>query len=126
MLLDIIKARLIATGVANTTTWRVFVGFCPDVSDQVLSLHLSGGFPQETHEGDNVTESFQVRVRAAKLDYVTCEAKWREALYALHDADLSASGIRLIQAMAMGPLEWYDESQRPNMSANFRVVRDKP
>jgi len=126
LLLDIIKAKLVSAGVVNNTTWKCFVGFCPDVQDQVVSLHLSGGFPQDTHENDNVIETFQCRIRAARLDYAACEAKWRQVFNALQDADLSANGIRMIQAMASGPLEWYDENQRPNMTINFRVVRDKP
>lgn len=126
MLLDIIKTKLTTASVVNGTTWKCFIGFCPDDQDQVISLHLTGGLPQDTHGGENVTETFQLRVRAATLDYATCETKWRAAFNALQDADLSANSIYLIQALTSGPLEWFDEKDRPNMSVNFRVMRAKP
>jgi len=124
MVLDDIKTVLTTAAVVNGDTWRCFIGFCPDTQDQVVSLHLTGGAPQNTHGGENASITFQVRVRTARKEYSACYTKWKAVLDALHDADLSAYGIRLIQAMAMAPLEFYDEKERPNMTANFTVLVD--
>lgn len=126
MLLDTIRQKLIDDGVVDGTTWKCFIGAAPDDQDQLISLQLTGGFEQDTLGGENVLETFQVRVRSGAREYVTCEAKWRAMFDSLHDADLSASNIYLIQALATGPLTWDDDKLRTNMSANFRVTRDKP
>lgn len=125
-LLDIIKAKLAADGVADGAVWRVFIGFAPDTQDQLISLHLTGGFPQDTLGGETIRGTFQLRVRGAYRDYVTCEAKWRECFNALNDADLSADGICLIQALAGEPLEYDDAKSRLNMTMNFNVKRTTP
>lgn len=122
-LLTIIRTRLLTQSVANTTTWPCYIGYTPDLTDQVISLELSGGFPQDTHGNENVHQTFQVRVRAARLDYTACEIKWWAMYAALNDANLSASGIHLIQAMSSAPLAFYDEKERVVMTANFRVIR---
>ena len=126
MLLDIIKAKLTSAGVIDGTTWRCFIGFAPDTQDQLISLHATGGYPQDTHAGDVNRETFQLRVRTGEMAYTDCETKWRAAFNALHDADLSASDIYQIQAESAGPLEYYDENGRVNMTVNFRVTRAKP
>lgn len=125
-LLDIIRQKLLDENVGNSSTWKVYIGYAPDDQDQIIALTPSGGFPDSTQQGENVYETFQVKVRSARRAYTVCENKWREMFAALHDADLSDSDIALIQAMATGPLAWYDENTRPNMSANFRVIRTRP
>ena len=123
-LLDIIRTRLIAAGAANTSTWKCYIGFCPDAAEQLMSLHLSGGYPQETMEDDYSIETFQLRVRSGV--YTTCEAKWQACYSALHgQEDAIGNSIRLIQAMASGPLEYYDDLKRVNMTMNLRVIRDR-
>lgn len=121
-LLPIVRNRLIATGVVETG-WTCFIGYGPEEGDKQILLSPTGGFPQDTQQNENLQETFQVTIRAAQLDYEACEAKWTEVFEALTDADLSASGIRLIQALQSGPLVWYDDKNRPNMSVNFKVVR---
>lgn len=125
-LLSIIRTRLIAASVANSTTWQCFIGMAPDTQDQVISLELTGGLPQDTHEGENVHQTFQVRVRTAHMAYAACETKWWAMYSALHGREslLASYGIRLIQAQASGPLVYYDQENRVNMTANFLVTRD--
>ncbi len=125
-MLSIIRDKLIADGVANSTTWKCWINYAPDIADQVISLHMTGGYPQDTHGGENVIQTFQVRVRAPRLSYSVCLDKWWQMFRCLNDANLSASDIHLIQATMSGPLEYLDEENRVNMTANFRVVRTTP
>lgn len=124
-LLVLIRDRLVAHGVVNTTTWPCYINYAPDVSNQLVSLHLTGGFPEDTHGSENVIQTFELRIRAAQLGYTACEAKWWETYDHLQDADMSNAGIRLIQAMASGPMTYMDPENRVNMTMNFRVVRDR-
>ncbi len=138
-LLEAIRKKLIAEYVANTTTWKCFIGYTPDDQDQVISLTLSGGFPFSTLNMESTHPTFQLTVRAGYLDRAACEAKWWAAFNALHEdpppyriplpddpppdwRTLAASGIVLIDPMATGPLEWYDMKNRINMSINYRVT----
>ena len=127
-LLDDIRSHLIAQSVANTTTWKCYIGYAPDAEDQLISLEVTGGLPQDTHGGETVTQTFQVRIRAGEKAYTTCEDKWWNMFSALENADISISGsdIYLMHAFASGPIVYYDSKQRPNMTANFRVVRATP
>lgn len=125
MLLDTIKTKLTSAGVVNGSTWVCFIGYAPDPQDQLVSLHMTGGMAQDTHDNKNITETFQLRVRAAPLAYIVCYTKWLAAFNALQDVDLASSGVRFIQALAASPLEFFDEKNRPNMTVNFRVIRDK-
>lgn len=124
-LLTIIRQKLLDDSVGGSD-WPVFIGYTPDDPgvDQIIGLQLSGGTADETMLGENVYETFQLKVRAGRLEFADCESKWREAFDSLHDA--SISGISLIQALATGPMPWYDEKSRICMSANFRVVRPRP
>jgi hypothetical protein len=91
-----------------------------------MSLHLTGGEPEDTHLGENLIWTFQLRVRSRAFKFSEAEAKWFQAYQALHNADLSANGIRLITALSSGPLHFTDDKNRPNFTSNFRVVFDKP
>lgn len=125
-LLDIIRDKLVADAVVNSTTWKCWIGYSPDTQDQLISLHQTGGYPQDTHGGENVHQTIMVRVRAGRLDYNVCLDKWWQMFRCLQDANLSASDVRLIQSTASGPLEYFDQENRVNMTANFRIVRDLP
>lgn len=124
LLLDIIRDHLAANGVFNGTTWRCFIGYAPDASDQAIVLTLTGGFPQDTLANENLIETFQFVVRSGV--FATCESKWREVYNAVHDADLSGvtgANVCLVQCLASGPLQWYDDKKRACLSGNVRVVR---
>ena len=99
-LLSIIRAKLLADDVA-TVLWTCFIGYYPDTGiDQLLALNLTGGYPQDTHDGNNVFQNFQVTVRAARTDYTVCESKWLSVFNCLSDANLIANDVYLIQAMS--------------------------
>lgn len=126
-LLDIIYAKLESAGVStgNVGTWPAFIGQMPDLQDTMIGLQLTGGFAQDTLGDENLLQTFQVMIRAGKNQYIDCEAKWYAMYAALHSADLTASGVYLIQAMASGPMYFLDAKNRPMMSCNFKVMRDK-
>ena len=125
-LLSIIRNKLIAAGV-STAAWPCYIGYYPDAGvDQLIALNLTGGFPQDTHAGENVFQNFQVTIRAARTDYATCETKWWAMFNALNDANLVANDVYLIQAMASGPLEYMDALNRTCMTCNFRTIRKRP
>lgn len=127
ILLDIIRSTLISAGVVEGSTgFKCFVGYAPDDQDQIVGLMPTGGGEQETHGGENVNGTFQAKIRTGQFAFVACEAKWRAVFNALQDANLSASGIYLIQAMNTEPLMWVDEKNRYCASVNFRVIRAKP
>lgn len=125
--LEIVKARLLAAGVStvNTGAWPCFIGTLPDLQDQVLGMQYTGGFPQDTHLGENAHQTFQVFVRA--VAYNTCEAKWHAMHAALNngesDTTMAAAGIHLMQCYTGGPIFFLDSKGRSVMTANFRVVR---
>lgn len=123
-LLETVRTALITAGVATSgsgSAWPCYIGYAPDDQDQLISLEFTGGFPQDTQQGENTIETFQLRVRAGYLLHSTCETKCRAAFNALENADLT--GVNLIQALNSGPLSFLDTKNRPNMTVNFRVVR---
>lgn len=124
-LLDTVRNKLVSAGIVEGTTgYRAYIGYAPDDNDKIVGLMPYGGQPQDTHQGENSTEMFQVKVRAGSLDYAEAETKTRAVLNCLQDASLT--DVNLIQAMSMGPMCWYDENSRPNFSLSFRVIRRKP
>jgi len=127
-LLTAIRDHLISQAVVDSDNWKAFIGWTPDTQDQVISLTPTGGLPQDTHGGENALGSFQVRVRAGKLDYATAESKWWDAFDALQDADLSASPdfIYMVEIENSEPLYYVDSKSRPNLTMNCRTVRSKP
>lgn len=125
-LLESIKTYLTSAGVVDGITWQCFIGYAPDAQDQIISLHYTGGLPQDTHGGENISPTFQLHVRTGPLEHAACANKWWQAVKTLNNADMSAQGIALIQSMATGPLPFNDEKNRVNMTANFRVVMRAP
>ncbi len=125
--LDKVRQKLLDVGVANTTTWPCYIGFMPDDQDQCLGLFDSGGLPADTLNRENRHPSFMVLVRAARMDYAVCMAKWQAVYSALQDAAQTGgspdtlSGVVFIQAMQSHPNAFIDEKQRQNMTANFHA-----
>lgn len=121
--LDAVAAKLVSAGVASgsgTGVWPVFVGWVPDLPNQAIGLQATGGFPQDTHAGENLLPTFQVLVRAAEWEYAACNTKWSAMFAALQDATIT--GVYLIQAMASGPMSFVDAKNRMCMTVNFRMV----
>lgn len=128
MLLDDLRDYLIASG-ASSILWPCYEGFMPDATDQAIGVFESGGYPRDTLDGGTQTVTFQLRIRASKLDYAVGRAKWEECFNLLQDSQQTAGspillpGVVFIQTMATGPLVFTDALGRPNFTANFRVLR---
>lgn len=120
--MEAVRAALVNANVI-TSDWACYIGYTPDDQDQLIGLVPTGGFPQDTHGGENGFPTFQVTVRAGRHEYSAARAKWLEMYHALHDADLSADNIWLIQAYATDPIQMQDGKNRPNFVTNFRVIR---
>ena len=134
MLLDNIAAYLIARGVSTGPTdqnWPLFLSFFSDDQDQMLGVFETGGLPADTLGRENERVTFQVRVRAGRLDYPTCRAKWKQIFDLLQDAQQTAGSppllpnVYYIQAAHMGPMMFLDDKGRPNATANFHVMQKR-
>jgi Bacteriophage minor capsid protein len=123
--LDDVQAYLVAEG-AGSGGWPIYVGYLPDDQDQTISLFPTGGMPADTLGRENRNPKFQLRVRAARLDYATCFAKWQQVFNLLQDArQISGSPVLLpnvvfIQAQQDEPFDFPDDKGRHNMTTNFR------
>lgn len=120
-LLEIIRQKLLDDGVASEA-FPCYVNYHPESPDASMALMLTGGFPQDTLGNENLHVTFQIKVRAAKLDFATLQAKCLAVFESLQDADLSQDSIHLIQAMAAAPLTWNDDLLRCCGSYNFRAI----
>jgi hypothetical protein len=118
-LLEDVRAKLSTAGLLSG--WKCYIGFMPDDQAQSICLTYTGGFPQDTHGGENLHVTFQVLIRAGELAHATCAAKWKAIFDTLQDAT-DISNVNLIQAQATGPMSFVDDKQRTMMSMNFRVV----
>lgn len=124
MLLDDLKTYLSQQSGLVTTAWPLYLGYLPDDNDQVIGLFETGGFPPDTLLRENELVTFQMRVRAARFDYVIARRKWQDLFNALQDSQ-PAAGYALVQAMHSGPLEFGDPMGRCNFTANFRCVKSR-
>jgi hypothetical protein len=116
-LLETIQSALTTAGVASAD-WPCFIGYTPDVGP-AITLYYTGGFAQDTHQGETRRPTFQVAVRGDELGYAATEAKIRAAFAALENANLS--GVYLMHAMSE-PLQWNDAKNRTVFSQNYRAV----
>lgn len=130
MLLDDIYAYLVANGYGPNTSWPLCIGFFPDDSDQMIGLFPTGGYPADTMNRENERLTFQVRVRAARLNFAGCYTTWLAIFNLLQDAQqitidsvVYLPGYTYIQALHYGPMFFNDDRGRSNMTANFRVLR---
>lgn len=127
-ILDSVYTYLVANGAngIGTSAWPVYIGFMADDQDQMIGLFETGGMPADTVGRENQRVTFQVRIRAARLDYATCRTMWQTVFNLLQDAQQTATGylpgIYYIQAMHYGPMFFNDDDGRSNMTANFRVM----
>ena len=128
MILDDIRDYLVANGY-GTTAWPVYCGFFPNDTDQMIGLFQTGGMPADTLDRTNERVTFQVRVRAARLDYMSCYNTWLALFNLLQDAQQTSgspqflTGYYYIQALHFGPMSFSDDAGRPNQTMNFRVMK---
>ena len=119
-LLEDVRSKLNTAGLLSG--WKCYIGYQPDDADRSMALTYTGGFPQDTHQGENLLLTFQLSVRAGAQEHDVCTAQWYAVFAALQDAT-DITGVSLIQAMATGPMSFRDDKNRPVMTANFRVVK---
>ena len=124
MLLDDLQAYLIQQSGVVTVSWPLYLGYLPDERDQCMGLFETGGYPADTLLRENERVTFQVRVRGARLDYVTVRRKWQDVYNALQDSH-PATGYAYVQSMAAGPLIFNDPAGRVNATANFRAYKTR-
>ena len=117
-LLETVRTALVTASVV-TDAWPCYIGYVPDVG-RAVTLYFTGGFPQDTQQGETRRPTFQLAVRAETLEHAECEAKIRAAWAALENQDLT--DVYLLHAMTPDPLQWNDASNRTCMSINFRAV----
>lgn len=129
-MLSDIRSYLIAQGlVEGATGWKLYAGYFPDDQDQMVGLFDLPGMPADTLGRENRRLMFQLRVRAARLDYAVAVAKWQELFDALQDAQSSGvspdylAGYVFIQATSVSPMVFYDDNGRPNLTTGFRVMK---
>ena len=130
--LEAVAARLLAQAVSTATgntsgsaTWPCFVGFMPATPDQCIAVQYSGGFPQDTHAGENMLPTFQVAIRAGAYAHSAAETKWIAAFNALQGSEgaTAMTDFYLVEVMNSAPIVIYDEKNRPVMTLNLRAVR---
>ena len=119
-LLEDVRTKLSTAGLL-TGGWKCTIGFMPDDQDKYITLTYTGGFAQDTQQGENLLPTFQALIRAGELDHSACSAKWYQVFSTLQDAT-DIANVNLIQALSSGPMEFIDDKQRTAMSMNFRVV----
>lgn len=120
---EAIKNELEETGVVGDGTWLAFVGYTPDDQDWVISINPSGGFQQETHGGEYVVPTVQLRVRGPRLDFQTTHDKFWDVFNALNNVATIAN-VYSIHPLTSGPNMFMDANQRPNMTVDF-VLRSR-
>lgn len=132
--LEAVAARLLNQSVSTATgnasgsaTWPCFIGFMPATPDQCIAVQYSGGFPQDTMQGENALPTFQVAIRAEAYAHSTGEAKWIAAFNALQGSEgaTAMTDFQLVEAMNSAPIVVYDEKNRPVMTLNLRAVRTR-
>ena len=122
-ILDDVRTYLIAQG-AVPSGFSIYIGYIPDDGDRVISLYETGGYPADTLGRENERVTFQTRVRASRLDYVTCKTTWQGIFNSLQDSQLNLpNSYYLIQCIHYGPLMFNDDKGRTNMTSNWKVVK---
>lgn len=122
MLLDDIRAYLVSLNIGGDTNWPIFEGYFPDDSTQQIGLFETGGMPADTLGRENERVTFQVRIRAGRLEYMAARNKWKDVFNALQDS-VPALGYATVQAMQQGPMIFTDDRGRVNCTTNFRVMK---
>lgn len=121
--MDTVCQYLIDSG-AGAGGFATYVGFMADQPDTAIGLAPTGGFPQDTLGNENVSGSFQVKIRAGEMDYDAAVSKWNTVFALLQDA-VDIPGVVFIQALAAEPMVLYDGRNRPCAILNMRYTRTR-
>lgn len=135
-LLDQIGNILINAGVVNGGTgWTLCQSFEPPTPDKVVVLYETPGEPPDIVRPTSPETAYdlpgiQVRVRGDVNKYKETTAKIREVFMALHGQEPGPVAGELtctfIYGIGSGPLPLgLDGSNRPELTWNFRVMRER-
>lgn len=121
--------------IGGSTGWARAAGFLPPTPNKVIVVYESSGEPPELlSQGNNPLDydrpAFQVRGRGDVHGYEALREKMGAIFRALHGSQLSPAtgdpeyvGIWGIQS---GPLPLgLDENSRPELTWNFRAIRER-
>ena len=130
--LDDVRSYLVGLGVVEGATgWACYCGYMPDDQDRTVGLFESPGLPQDTMARENLRPKLLFHLRGARFGYAEARSKWQDIWDALQDAQASSgspaylSGYIYIQAEQSAPLCFNDANNRPNMTANFQVLKER-
>jgi hypothetical protein len=122
---EAIKNELEERGVANDGVWLAYVGYTPDDQDRVISINPSGGFRQETHGGEYVVPTVQIRVRGPRRDFETTHDKFWDVFNALNNVS-TIENVYFIHPITSAPNHFMDSNQRHNMTVDFMIRSTTP
>jgi hypothetical protein len=118
MMIDDIRTFLMEQGVVTP----IYLGYIPDDDDVLIVIFDTGGMPADTLGRENERRTFQVRNRASRLDYQKAYDDWKNLFDILQDSTPTPE-YAFVQAIHYGPMMFNDDAGRPNMTANFRVMK---
>lgn len=128
MILDDISNYLISQGLAPVDNndlpanmYPLYRGYFPDDTDVMMAVFETPGLPALTMNREVVGQSFQLRVRGGRLNYLAVRAQWQACFNALQDSQPTPA-YALVQAVHYGPMTFNDDRGRPNMITNFRCI----
>lgn len=132
MILDDVRAYLVALGVVEGSSgWKCYAGVMPDDQDQCVGLFFGGGLPADTLGRENERGYFMLRVRASRWRVDAAHARWKVLFDALQDAQRGLlspdplASVTYVQAVATAPNQFNDANGRPNLTTNFKYLRDR-
>jgi hypothetical protein len=136
-LLDQIADHLISSGIVvypGEVGWPIYKGMFPPTPDKVVSVFETPGDPpdiiQDSPETAYDYPGFQIRIRGERYAYDEMRAKMQDIFEALHESEPAVSSSEpvfiYIYAVSSGPLPMgSDESERPELSWNFKTMRSR-
>lgn len=135
-LLDSIADHLEDEGIGGGLTgWAIYKSILPASPDKAIAIfETPGETPEIVSEGSSeikyVNPGIQIRVRGLKFNYEEARLKIMEIFKALHGAEPTTNPGEpeyvYVYAIGSGPLPMgLDTSERPELSWNFRVMREQ-
>lgn len=125
-LLTEIKAALESASVTGgATEWTAYLSYIPDSPDKAIAIYDTGGESVDQSGGTKYDRpTFQLYIRGEAWGYEAARTKARDAFDALNAAE--PSGYTYLYAVTPEPIPVrYDENNRPELSWNFRAMRER-
>ena len=113
-----------ASLTGGATGWVLNKAFMSDSQDKIITVMEGVARPSDHTSGTGHDyPSVQILVRGSKLDYSTARTKMDAVISALNDATVSGQVYMLLRQSPL-PLG-YDALQRPMISANFDIMKER-